>query len=191
MAITTKIIEFFERKKSKKSLGLKYTPHLKKGVSFIGCNYIKIGESFAAAEDVVIEAWDHHLEEKYNPLIIIGNNVFINRRTHITIISSLSIGDNTLIGSDVLISDNNHGNPKDVIQTKLPPRLRPLSTKGPINIGRNVWIGDKVIILGNVKIGDGAILGAGSVITKDVEAYSIVAGNPAKKIYKMENIQND
>lgn len=52
-------------------------------------------------------------------------------------------------------------------------------SKGPITIGRNVWVGDNVVILGNVKIGDGVIVAAGSVIIKDVPSYSLVAGVPA------------
>ena len=52
----------------------------------------------------------------------------------------------------------------------------------PIIIGNDVWLGYGVIILGGVKISDGAIIGAGSIVTKNVEAYSIVVGNPAKKV---------
>ena len=51
-----------------------------------------------------------------------------------------------------------------------------------VSIGSDVWIGDNVSILGGVKVGHGAVLGAGSMITKDVKPYSIVAGNPAKFI---------
>ncbi|WP_051289260.1 CatB-related O-acetyltransferase [Chryseobacterium daeguense] len=57
-------------------------------------------------------------------------------------------------------------------------------SKGPIIIEDDVWIGSNSVILSGVKIGRGAIIGAGSVITKDVEAYSIVAGNPAKLLRK-------
>lgn len=53
-----------------------------------------------------------------------------------------------------------------------------------IHVGRDVWIGADSIILGGVKIGDGAIVGAGSVVTKDVEPYTVVAGNPAVVIKK-------
>lgn len=56
------------------------------------------------------------------------------------------------------------------------------STKGPIILEDDVWIGEKALILSGVKIGKGAIVGAGAVVTKDVEPYSIVAGNPAKII---------
>lgn len=57
-----------------------------------------------------------------------------------------------------------------------------LSSKGDIIIGNDVWIGLNTIILSGVKIGDGAVIGAGSVVTKDVKDYEIVAGNPAKHI---------
>ncbi len=58
------------------------------------------------------------------------------------------------------------------------------STKGNIKIGNDVWIGNDVIILSGVTIGDGAVIGAGSVISKSIQAYEIVAGNPAKHLRK-------
>jgi len=57
-----------------------------------------------------------------------------------------------------------------------------VKTKGDINIGNDVWIGHSAMILSGVTIGDGAVIGAGSVVTKDVEPYAIVGGNPAKLI---------
>jgi len=60
----------------------------------------------------------------------------------------------------------------------------PPGTKGDIIVGNDVWIGTNAIILSGVNIGDGAVIGACSVVTKDVEPYSIVAGNPAKEIRK-------
>jgi virginiamycin A acetyltransferase len=56
--------------------------------------------------------------------------------------------------------------------------------KGNIEIGNDVWIGYKAVIMAGVKIGDGAIIGAYSVVTKDVEPYAIVGGNPAREIRK-------
>jgi acetyltransferase-like isoleucine patch superfamily enzyme len=56
------------------------------------------------------------------------------------------------------------------------------STRGDINVGNDVWIGHGALILSGVNIGDGAVIGAASVISRDVAAYSVVAGNPAKEI---------
>jgi acetyltransferase-like isoleucine patch superfamily enzyme len=55
-------------------------------------------------------------------------------------------------------------------------------TKGDVVIGHDVWIGTRSLILSGVSIGDGAVLGAGSVVTKDVAPYAIVAGNPARQV---------
>ena len=66
----------------------------------------------------------------------------------------------------------------------LPPLARPVHSNGPIVIGKNVWIGDKVTILPNVTIGDGAIITANAVVTKNIPAYAIAVGCPAK-IVKM------
>ena len=60
--------------------------------------------------------------------------------------------------------------------------MRFVTSKGPVIIGNNVWIGDKATVLPNVTIGDGAVIAANAVVTKDVPPYSIVAGNPAKVI---------
>ena len=69
----------------------------------------------------------------------------------------------------------------------MPPKLRRLYSKGPIVIGDNVWIGDKVIILDGVKIGNNSIIAAGTVVTKDVPDFCVVAGNPAKIIKNLGN----
>ncbi|QQA43054.1 CatB-related O-acetyltransferase [Pelagovum pacificum] len=60
----------------------------------------------------------------------------------------------------------------------------PAESKGPIEIGHNVWVGDKVNVLSGVQVGHGAVLAAGATVTKDVEPFTIVGGNPAKPIRK-------
>lgn len=88
---------------------------------------------------------------------------------------------NHCFGRWVTISDNDHG---EVIREQLdtPPADRPLHVKGPVTIGSNVWIGDKATILSGVTIGDGAVIAANSVVTKDIPAYTVAAGNPAHVI---------
>ena len=91
----------------------------------------------------------------------------------------VTIGNNVLIGRYVLIIDHEHGSSFDM---NIPPKQRPLFSKGEVVIEDNVWIGDKVTILPGVIIGKGAIIGSNAVVTKNVEAYTIVGGIPAKKI---------
>ena len=67
-----------------------------------------------------------------------------------------------------------------------PVGLREVISKGAVIIGKNVWIGDKATVLPGVTIGDSVIIGANSVVTKDIPAYSIVGGNPAKIIKTLQ-----
>lgn len=76
------------------------------------------------------------------------------------------------------ITDNSHGE-TDYDSLKMPPIKRPITSKGPVIIGNNVWIGDKATILPGVTIGDGSVIAANAVVTKDVPPYSVVGGNPA------------
>jgi lipopolysaccharide O-acetyltransferase len=145
-----------------------------------GKKNILVGKAFTTGTSVRLDAFS-----KFDkPIMIFGDYVQLNDGVHITAIEHVEIGSNTLIASRVFISDHNHGryNLEDVNSLpEIPPINRPLVSI-PVKIGCNVWIGEQVCILPGVTIGDGAIVGAGSVVTKDVPARSIVAGNPAKII---------
>lgn len=88
------------------------------------------------------------------------------------------IGDDVMMGPDVMIFTSNHET-KDI---NIPMRLQGRTGDKRVEIGDDVWIGARVIILPGVKIGKGAILAANAIITKDVPDYAIVAGNPAKVV---------
>ncbi|WP_051287228.1 CatB-related O-acetyltransferase [Algoriphagus mannitolivorans] len=99
----------------------------------------------------------------------------------------VKVGKYCQIGRDVAFHPTNH--PIDYLTTYINSQLfkgdlKSLKTEKPILIGNDVWIGQGVIVLSGVTVGDGAILAAGSVVTKDVEPYTIVAGNPARPIRK-------
>lgn len=144
---------------------------------FIGYKNISIGKNTIIKDHSYITSWDSN----YPAEIIIGDNADIGAFNHITCINGISIGKNFLSGKWVTITDNSHGVP-DANDIELPPNKRPMYSKGRIEIGDNVWVGDKATILANVKIGDCAIIAANAVVTKDVPPYSIVAGVPAKVI---------
>ena len=146
-----------------------------------GLNYITVGDKTFIAKGVQLTAWDFHNGIHYKPSIKIGNACSIRENCHITAINGISIGDNLLTGTNVLITDNSHG---EAIceQMDIPPTQRKLYSKGPVIIGNNVWLGNNVCVMPGVTIGDGAIIGANSVVTHDIPDYSMAAGIPAKVI---------
>lgn len=150
-------------------------------VELKGSEYISIGKETSFMKDLYLTAWSSYREKKFNPIIVIGEDCHFGAYCHITSSNSISIGNNCLTGKWLTITDNSHGL-TDLNDLKEPPVERQLVSKGPVRIGNNVWIGDKVTILAGVNIGDGAVVAANSVVTKDVPAYSVVGGNPAKII---------
>lgn len=149
---------------------------------------ISLGSNNSFGDNLYLTAWSQFCTNPTSALIIIGNHCDFGAFNHITATNQIIIGDNCLTGKWVTISDNNHGT-TSLKDLKLPPLKREVVSKGPVIIGNNVWIGDKTTILGGIRIGDGAVIAANSVVTKEVPAYSVVAGNPAR-IIKMNNIDN-
>lgn len=96
----------------------------------------------------------------------------------------LKIGNDVMMGPDVMIFTQNH----ETIRLDIPMRLQ-TAPKLPVSIGNDVWIGARAIILPGKTIGNGVIIGAGAVVTKDVPDYAIIGGNPAK-IIKFRNGRN-
>lgn len=146
----------------------------------LGHQYIKIGENFVADSGFRIECWDKYRNKRFSPIISIGDNVSFNYRCHLGAINRIIIGNNVLVGSQVLITDHFHGNWEKEFNT--PPKDRDLYSKGEVVIEDNVWIGEGVCILPNVHIGRNSVVGANSVVLNDVPPNCIVAGNPAKVI---------
>ena len=109
--------------------------------------------------------------------IRLGRGVFLNFNCVILDVVEVTIGDRTQIGPAVQIYSADH--PRDAAQ-----RREGLEFGRPVRIGRDVWIGGGAIILPGVTIGDSAIIGAGSVVTRDVEESATVVGNPARLVAK-------
>jgi len=105
--------------------------------------------------------------------IHIGERVFINSCCCFQDQGGISLDDDCLIGHQVVIATINHG---------LKPEDRFNNYVAPVSLGKNVWIGSGAMILPGVSIGDNAVVAAGSVVTKDVAAGTVVAGNPARFI---------
>ena len=125
----------------------------------------------------------------------IGKNVVFHFRTEVRGLHRLKIGDGTIIGDNALlaaqrgltIGKNVNLSSNVSIYSGAHDHRDPYfrstpATTRPINIGDRVWIGSNAIILTGVHIGEGAVVCAGCVVTKDVEPYAVVAGVPAKKV---------
>ena len=113
--------------------------------------------------------------------IKIGKNVFINSCCRFQDQGGIEIGDGSLIGHNTTIATLNHD---------FNPQKRQNLTPSPVKIGKNVWIGSDCTILPGVEIGDGSIVGAGSVVTKSIPANVIAVGNPARVVKEIE-VEND
>ena len=109
----------------------------------------------------------------YGQNITVGKNVFINSGCCFQDQGGVEIGDNVLIGQQVVIATLNHD---------LNPAKRANMLPAPVKIGNGVWIGAHATILAGVTIGEGAVIAAGAVVTKDVPAFAVVGGVPARII---------
>ena len=155
-----------------------------KALRLEGLQYISVGDKTFIASGVQLTAWDSHNGNRYNPSITIGNYCAIRENCHITAINSIAIGNHLLTGTNVLITDNSHG--QSIREhMSLPFTERPLYSKGPVTIGNHVWLGNNVCVMPGVTIGDGAIIGANSVVTHNIPAYAVAAGIPANVIKQL------
>ena len=146
-----------------------------------GLKYIEIGTGSFIGKLVELTAWDEYRGQTFHPEIVIGNGSSIRDFSQVTAIQSIRIGNGVRIGPNVLITDNAHG--ASIAELlDIAPNLRPLSSKGPVVIEDNVWIGTKSSIMPGVHIGRGSIVAANSVVTHDVPPYCVVAGVPAKVV---------
>ena len=126
----------------------------------------------AVADDVFIEAPFHC---SYGINIHLGARVYLNAGCTILDSGRVTIGAGAMLGPNVQIYCAEHH--RDAVL-----RGQGLEVAKPVTIGADVWIGGGAILLGGVTIGEGAIVGAGSVVTKDVPAGAVVAGNPARPL---------
>lgn len=109
--------------------------------------------------------------------IHIGRQVFINMGCKFQDQGGIFIDDGTLIGHNVVLATLNHA---------MQPERRSDMLPAPIHIGKRVWIGSNATVLPGVTIGDGAVVAAGAVVTKDVPANTLVGGVPARVIRRIQ-----
>jgi acetyltransferase-like isoleucine patch superfamily enzyme len=125
----------------------------------------------ASDNKVRITTWpDKHKSSE----IIIGDHCLISPGVRISAAQSIRLGDNVMLAANVTISDSDwHGTYN---------RVRPFNCHKPVILENNVWLGERAIINKGVTIGENSIIGAGAVVTHDIPANCIAAGNPARVV---------
>ena len=139
---------------------------------------IQINSRVEMSQGVILDCWGGSIQ--------IAENVFIGPYSVIYGHGGVKIGRDTLIAMHTCILSSNHTIPDRNTFIRSQPDI-PL----PVTIGKDVWLGARVTVLGGVTIGDGCIVGAGAVVTKDLPPYSIAVGIPAQVIrQRPEKISN-
>lgn len=152
----------------------------------VGGTFISIGANTRFQRHLYLTAWNRYKDQYFSPNIIIGTDCDFGAYNHITCVNRIVIGNGVLTGKWVTISDNNHGG-TSYENMLIRPQERKVVSKGEVCIGDRVFIGDKATILSGVKIGEGTIIGANSVVTTDLPSYCVVGGNPARIIKNIKN----
>lgn len=164
------------KKWSRKFGSCKGYVNIGENVTFQNPDTIHFGQGVGIGRYSYFLPLKHFAGKKYNPIISIGNGCWIGIRNSFAAIDRIEIGNNVLFAGYVHITDHSHGY-EDI---ENPIQKQPLVSKGPVVIEDQCWLGFGCEILSGVHIGKHSIVAARAVVTKDVPAYSIVAGNPAR-----------
>ena len=186
MDIFTRIIKRFKHK----FMNRYYKKRLGRGADFsIGENIVMnnpqcvfLGDKVGIGANTFFGPVTSYMGVAYNPKIIIGDGTWVGKNCSIAAINKVEIGKNVLFAGYVHITDHSHGY-EDVTK---PMSVQRLTSKGPVIIEDDCWLGFSCEILSGVHIGKHCVVAARAVVTKDVPAYSVVAGNPAKVIKRYD-----
>ena len=140
--------------------------------------YLQVGEGVTISDNARLLFVDTYAGGVYDPSVRIGNNVFITYNFTIMAAAPITICDNVLIASDVVITSENHGMDPEMSSSYA---QTPLTGK-PVEIGDGCWLGEKSMIMPGVSLGKRCIVAAGAVVTKSFPEYTLIAGVPAKAI---------
>ena len=152
-----------------------------------GMKHMTLGHNVEIGFDVrlqCLDRWDN-AGQRFTPRLIIHDHVVLAPLSRVGCINHVEIGEYTTMGARCYITDHTHGGTTRA-ELEMPPRHRPLVSRGPVKIGRCVHLGEGVCVMPGVTIGDYSVIGAGSVVTRDIPPYSIAVGSPAKVIKTIE-----
>ena len=143
---------------------------LAKGCIFTRPACITLGSRVSIERDVFFKV------VAQGTVVSIGELAFIGRGVEFDAMQEITVGDHSQIAPHCFITDHDHGIARELRIDQQP------CNPAPVHIGSDVWLGYGVVVLPGVNIGDGAIVGANSVVTRDVASMTVIAGVPARKI---------
>ncbi len=124
-------------------------------------------------------------KSSFSSKVELGNNSDIGLRCRLN--GKVIIGNDVIMGPDVLVYTQNH----NTSRSDIPIKYQGVTEEKSVTIGDGCWICSRVIILPGVHIGKNSVIGAGSVVTKDIPDYAIAAGNPAKVVRIRDGVHKD
>lgn len=153
--------------------------YIDRTVQVLGWERVRVGHHTIIGEHTFLNVNERVGSE---PAIVVGDNCFIGRRNFITASARVAIGDYCLTGPDCHFLGADH----DISSPFVPMATTRAEPGAMIDVGANCWFGSSVIVLKNVRIGCGCILGAGALVTRDLPPFSIAVGSPARVVKRFD-----
>lgn len=153
-----------------------------KNVDILYPENVSIGNNTVIGNNCELLAFKSYKDVE--PAILIGDGVLLNKYSVIGCANKVIIEDHVIIAPYVHITDRNHSY-SDVTK---PISFQPDVSKGEVRVGSRTWIGFGSQIMSGVTIGKHCVIAAGSVVTKSIDDYTVVAGNPAKPIRRYNQV---
>jgi acetyltransferase-like isoleucine patch superfamily enzyme len=147
----------------------------------VGLDCVSLGERSRISRNTRVLALKQYHGQPFTPEIAIGDNVSIGFGCTLSCVKRIQIGNDVTVGDNVYIADSHHDY-KNIQFGVLDQPLIP----GRVSIGDGAWIGYGAFLAGNVSVGEHAVVGANSVVTRPVPPYTIVAGVPARIIKRFD-----
>lgn len=152
--------------------------------TIVSADRIFIGRDTTIGPNALLSVVSKHVGHTYTPTLRIGDGCSIGQNFVVGCIDEITIGDRVLISSNAFIGDTIHGY-GDITRAVID---QPLEKRGPVHIHDGAFIGINAVVLPGVTVGKNAVVGAGSVVTRDVPPFTVVAGNPARILRRHHSV---
>jgi len=151
-------------------------------IQAVGLDCVSLGSRSRISRNSRLLALKNYAGQTFTPHISIGDNVSIGFGCTLSCVHRIQIGDDVTIGDNVYIADSHHDYANPTLSILDQPLL-----PGQISIGQGAWVGYGAFVAGDVSLGEHSVVGANSVVTRSVPAYTVVAGVPARPVKRFDH----